>query len=292
MVDNEQAGMLDVASAPPAAEEEIGGRSPLQMLEQAGPAESLGRYRIPLKRPFQHWDRADSSSDSNLSWLDSDSDGESGPSAGRQVGLVGIDGYGRFDPLAKENDNSWQLPEDVAAYWEAQVSACLDSAARKAIKEVTPAPAQAGLSPAKIDPDILILLDEGARGPAKAADKALVSLHEALAAVMGPLGQLWQQLDSMRLGPPADPQELLRLAEMAVCLLGQAVWKTVNRRRLLWLAHFLSDFKQAAFVLEDSEDLPVAGRKLFGKKFLKGWLDWICLTTTHVLQDILAVLHK
>ena len=23
-----------------------------------------------------------------------------------------------------------------------------------------------------------------------------------------------------------------------------------------------------------------------------GWLDWICLTTTHVLQDILAVLHR
>ena len=23
-----------------------------------------------------------------------------------------------------------------------------------------------------------------------------------------------------------------------------------------------------------------------------GWLDWICLTTTHVLQDTLAVLHK
>ena len=23
-----------------------------------------------------------------------------------------------------------------------------------------------------------------------------------------------------------------------------------------------------------------------------GWLDWICLMTTHVLQGILAVLHK
>ena len=23
-----------------------------------------------------------------------------------------------------------------------------------------------------------------------------------------------------------------------------------------------------------------------------GWLDWICLTATHVLQDIYAVLHK
>ena len=23
-----------------------------------------------------------------------------------------------------------------------------------------------------------------------------------------------------------------------------------------------------------------------------GWLDWICLTTTHVLEDILAVLHR
>ena len=272
MADNEQAaaGMSDVASAPPAAEEEIGGRSPLQALEQAGPAESLGRYRIPLKRPLQRSDRADSSSDSNSSWLDSDSDGESGPSVGRQAALVGSDGYRRFDPLAKENDNSWQLPEDMAAYWEAQVSARSDSAARKAIKEVAPAPAEAGLSPAKIDPDILSLLDEGARGPAKAADKALVSLHEALAAVMGPLGQLWQQLDNMRLGPPADPQELLRLTEMAVCLLGQAVWKTVNRRRLLWLARFLGDFKQAALVLEDSEDLPVTGRKLFGKKFLKG----------------------
>ena len=22
------------------------------------------------------------------------------------------------------------------------------------------------------------------------------------------------------------------------------------------------------------------------------WLDWICLTTTHVIQDILGVLHK
>ena len=270
MADNEQAGMSDVASAPPAAEEEIGGRSPLQALEQAGPAESLGCYRIPLKRPLQRSDRADSSSDSNSSWLDSDSDGESGPSVGRQAALVGSDGYRRFDPLAKENDNSWQLPEDMASYWEAQVSARLDSAARKAIKEVAPAPAEASLSPAKIDPDIFSLLDEGARGPAKAADKALVSLHEALAAVMGPLGQLWQQLDNMRLGPPADPQELLRLTEMAVCLLGQAVWKTVNRRRLLWLARFLGDFKQAALVLEDSEDLPVTGRKLFGKKFLKG----------------------
>ena len=168
MVDNEQAGMLDMASAPPAAEEEIGGRSPLQTLEQAGPAESLGRYRIPLKRPLQHSDRADSSSHSNS---DSDSDGESGPSAGRQVGLVGIDGYRRFDPLAKENDNSWQLPEDLAAYWEAQVSARLDSAARKAIKEVAPAPVEAGLSPAKIDPDILSLLDEGARDPPKQRTK-------------------------------------------------------------------------------------------------------------------------
>ena len=23
-----------------------------------------------------------------------------------------------------------------------------------------------------------------------------------------------------------------------------------------------------------------------------GWLDWICLTMTHVLQDLLAVLHR
>ena len=29
-----------------------------------------------------------------------------------------------------------------------------------------------------------------------------------------------------------------------------------------------------------------------GMAQLAGWLDWICLTTTHVLQDILAVLHK
>ena len=27
-------------------------------------------------------------------------------------------------------------------------------------------------------------------------------------------------------------------------------------------------------------------------KVIDDWLDWICLTTTHVLQDILAVLHK
>ena len=27
-------------------------------------------------------------------------------------------------------------------------------------------------------------------------------------------------------------------------------------------------------------------------KILINWLDWICLTTTHVLQDILAVLHR
>ena len=66
---------------------------------------SLVQYRIPLKRPLQCSDQADSSSDSNLSWLDSDSDGESGPSVGRQAGLVGADGYRRFDALAKE----WQF---------------------------------------------------------------------------------------------------------------------------------------------------------------------------------------
>ena len=29
-----------------------------------------------------------------------------------------------------------------------------------------------------------------------------------------------------------------------------------------------------------------------GSKMQEIGLDWICLTTTHVLQDILAVLHK
>ena len=134
------------------------------------------------------------------------------------------------------------------------MSVRLDSAARKAIKDVAPAPVGAGLSPAQIDPDILSLLDEGARGPAKAVDKALVSLHDALAAVMGLLGQSWQQLDSGW------------LRWWYACW----VWKTVYRRRLLWLAHFLGDFKQVALVLEDLEDLPVIGCKLFGEKFLKG----------------------
>ena len=61
------------------AEEEIGGRSPLQALEQAGPSEGLWGHRIPYKGPLQRADRTDSSeSDSDSSWLDSDSDGESG----------------------------------------------------------------------------------------------------------------------------------------------------------------------------------------------------------------------
>ena len=88
---------------------------------------------------------------------------------------------------------------------------------------------------------------------------------------MGPLGTAWVSLEQMRKeGTAADPATLLRNVEMAVCLLGQALWKTTNRRRLLWLAKFLGDFKKAPTFLKEEESVTTAsGKKLFRRAFLK-----------------------
>ena len=73
-------------------------------------------------------------------------------------------------------------------------------------------------------------------------------------------------------GTAANPATLLRNVEMAVCLMGQALWKTTNRRRLLWLAKFLGDLKKAATFLKEEESATTAsGKNLFGWAFLK-WL--------------------
>ena len=88
---------------------------------------------------------------------------------------------------------------------------------------------------------------------------------------MGPLGAAWVSLEQMRKeGTVADPATLLRNVEMAVCLIGQALWKTTNRRRLLWLTKFLGDFKKAAtFLKEEESATTMSGKKLFGRAFLK-----------------------
>ena len=105
----------------------------------------------------------------------------------------------------------------------------------------------------------------------KMVDGALSSLHEAIAAIMGPLGAAWVSLEQMcKEDTAADPATLLRNVQMAVCLLGQALWKTTNRRRLLWLAKFLGDFKKAATFLKEEESATTeSGKKLFRWAFLK-----------------------
>ena len=115
------------------------------------------------------------------------------------------------------------------------------------------------------------LLELNAKKQNKPANGALSSLHESIAAIMGPLGAAWVSLEQMRKeGTAADPATLLRNVEIAVCLLGQTLWKTTNRRRLLWLAKFLGDFKKAATFLKEEESATTAsGKKLFGWAFLK-----------------------
>ena len=138
------------------------------------------------------------------------------------------------------------------------------------MKEEVPAPKEACLDTAKVDNDFIDMLDSVMKGQCKMADKAMASLHESLAAVMGPLGKAWVAMEKIRAtGESAAPADLLRWLEMTVCLLGQALWKTSNRR-LLWFAKFLRDFGKASSILkEEASSLPCDGKKLFGMKYLK-----------------------
>ena len=81
----------------------------------------------------------------------------------------------------------------------------------------------------EIDNDFVDLLEPNAKKQNKPTDGELSSLHESIAAIMGPLGAAWVSLEQMRKeGTVADPATLLRNVEMAVSLLGQALWKTTN----------------------------------------------------------------
>ena len=78
------------------------------------------------------------------------------------------------------------------------------------------------MNTAKVDRDVIDMLDSVMKGQCKMADKAMASLHESLAAVMGPLGKAWVAMEKMRAtGESAAPADLLHWLEMTVCLLEQ-----------------------------------------------------------------------
>ena len=263
---------------PGASQDQVEHRSPLTAPESKV---DWGDWTIP-KRPKHGTKRQLSGDDSSdPEWSDSgessewtDSDGDDGyddHESVTNVSVTGSDGYRRFDTRDSGDANSWGLPQELGQYLLLQVASQLDKSQKKALKEEVPAPKEACLDTAKVDSDFIDMLDSVMKGQCKMADKAMASLHESLAAVMGPLGKAWVAMEKMRAtGESAAPADLLRWLEMTVCLLGQALWKTSNRRRLLWLAKFLGDFGKAASILkEEASSLPCDGKKLFGTKFLK-----------------------
>ena len=111
-------------------------------------------------------------------------------------------------PLASEEEDSWRLPADLASYLKLQAGKELDKGHKKALKQEAPAPKEQALQPPKFDNDFVDLLDLNIKKQNKPADVTLSSLHESIAAIMGPLGppgSVWNRCARKALRPTQLP---------------------------------------------------------------------------------------
>lgn len=185
----------------------------------------------------------------------------------------------RFHIITEEERSHYDLSSDMAAYVNKNFDLFI---AEKDIKEniLKDHPVPRNIDPVKtLDPSLTKIL-EGKQETL--ADKDLETLQSKIRDVMGPLSRIWTIMDEAsnkenddRGEKESSLDDLLRLLEKSVMLLGQANNKVVYFRRLNILnlsLHSKSDakgmLKTYANLLSKSSD-----SELFGKDFRKEVMD-------------------
>ena len=121
-----------------------------------------------------------------------------------------------------------------------------ESAIKESILKSCPKPSTDALKPLVSETDIIDLLPGPSQTPIKHADGSFKRIQVRLLDTMGPLGNLWSELEKAALhgNGKCDANELLALAEKSVTLVGQTNVLINHNRSLNVLSRFIKDSKK------------------------------------------------
>ena len=181
----------------------------------------------------------------------------------------------RFDP--NEGDNPEKLTGGMRDYVYKHFSLHLkDEVIKDKILKDTPVPVNTIFSAPQLDEFVEELIDDRkALMYTKIHDGSIKFIQKRIGQVMGPLTKIWKTVDEGVTGKSEDPNmsidELLKLLEKTVLLLGQANVACLYERRLNVLSKVFGDAKKARKSISTNEKSFADGTqgKLLGDDYYK-----------------------
>ena len=180
----------------------------------------------------------------------------------------------RFEALPDEAVNAWDLPSEMEKYANKHMIKFInDKVITDTVLVDQPVPSNL-VKPLKMDEFFKDMLEERKMKSQLAWDQILEKLQHKTVNVYGPLSKVWLTLEDALASdvqqPVIDLEELAKLVEQTILLLGQSFNAVTYHRRLSALTGIMADNKKAKSTLKDQAKLLEEGEdSLFGKQFRK-----------------------
>ena len=177
----------------------------------------------------------------------------------------------RFDP--NELDQGYKLDKSkekyAARFFRTHMT---DDKLNKTVLEAAPVPANSFLVPPELDDYMEDLIgDRKAFRFLKMQDISLKYIQKKVSNSMGPLSQIWEELDGYQEGATSKMTvpELAELVEKTIVVIGQINTACLYERRLNFLAKIMKSVKNAKKAIRDHETEFDGMERLFGNDFYK-----------------------
>ncbi|KAJ1083277.1 hypothetical protein NDU88_003436 [Pleurodeles waltl] len=180
-----------------------------------------------------------------------------------------------FDPEALIHPRSaeWTPCQEVATYVESRLRKSFEKDIRSTLHSECPRPALAGkvADTPELDPHMVTFKKKYTKNPKKGIDRAWRGCQDKLLDVSGPLKKIPVQAKEPQ--EAIDPDVLLKWAQRAICLLGNANCSISTERRKSLLLRI--DPKLAELVPTGTG--PAANGLLFGDRFVKDLAKYVVI---------------
>jgi integrase len=177
--------------------------------------------------------------------------------------------------LASENKPTWKLPDDCEAYARPYFQNYHNERDLRDLVQANPRPDHFFCKAEKLDTSVQKGLKSKCGRLGEVAinrDSRLGAVQEKILRTTGPLGRIWETLDSARKSKAdkrVDLGKLLQNVEQSMVLLGQAVVACRYNRRLEVMDAITKSMKESKQMLQTHDKELRDQELLFGKEFLE-----------------------
>lgn len=180
----------------------------------------------------------------------------------------------RFEAVAEEDNNMYELPEELAAYVNKYLERFVpDKGLKDSILYENPVPSNV-IKPKRLDDFFKELLEEQKKRSEMALDDALEKIQQKTLNILGPLSKVWLVIEGAIASSDdrteIQLEDLAKHLEQTVMLIGQTFNALTYNRRLNALSVIMSDKRKAKNTIkEQSSLLEKTDANLFGSSFRK-----------------------